>query len=62
MTRDEWKRVTHRLAGTKSQFFKPRENQIIQDFIETASADEGFWVGDIDPETLKPKVLNRRSA
>ena len=56
MKRDEWKKVTHRLAGTNAKFFKPKENIIIQDFIETASADEGFWKGDIDPTTLEPTV------
>lgn len=39
MTKDEWYKITHRLAGQVADVFKPKENLVIQDFIETAKGD-----------------------
>lgn len=36
MDNDEWRRETQRRAGLVARYFKPKENQVIQDFIETA--------------------------
>lgn len=39
MSRDEWERTTQRLHGSVADVFKPKENQVIQDFIVTALGD-----------------------
>lgn len=39
ISKDDWKRITQRLAGETADVFKPRENQVIQDFIITALGD-----------------------
>ena len=43
MKKEEWEKITQSLAGSSAHLFKPKENQVIQDFIETASADKEFW-------------------
>lgn len=35
MKNDEWVRETQRRHGLTTQYFKPRENRTIQDFIRT---------------------------
>ena len=39
ISQDQWVILTQRLAGEVAQFFKPKENQTIQDFIRTAKID-----------------------
>ena len=36
MTDSEWERESQRRHGLTAQYFKPKENQTIQDFITTA--------------------------
>ena len=36
MTNEEWYKETHRRLGCVARYFKPKENQIIVDFIATA--------------------------
>lgn len=37
MNNDEWKKETARRAGFVAQYFEPKENLVIQDFIVTAT-------------------------
>ena len=39
ISQDQWVLLTQRLAGEVAQFFKPKENHTIQDFITTAKPD-----------------------
>ena len=36
MDNGEWYRETQRRAGLVARYFKPKENLVIQDFVETA--------------------------
>ncbi len=36
ITEQEWVRITQALASDVAQYFKPKENMVIQDFIRTA--------------------------
>lgn len=39
ISKEEWVRLTQRLHGSTATLFNPKENQTIQDFIETAKDD-----------------------
>ena len=39
INKDDWERITQRLAGQTADVFKPKEIQVIQDFIVTALGD-----------------------